>query len=169
MSRNKIIKRAPGWVDFENRDRYRAWGVKAQSFTERGECGRSRLAQTLPEHSPLAHTPLDSWMLSGPLPSRGWRERKGALLSLPASLALCFFLPSRHCFFFFLGHTMVKQLQMPRSVYTSSVVFFFFFKSLAVQSCFRSCAFSIQWGISINISNLLLSILQIAAVTCSQS
>lgn len=126
MSRNKIIKRAPGWVDFENVDRYRAWGVKAQSFTERGECGRSRLAQTLPEHSPLAHTPLDSWMPLGPSPSRGWRERKGALLSLPASLALCFFLPSRYCFFFFFfpGHTMVKQLQMPRSVYTSSVFFF---------------------------------------------
>lgn len=70
--------------------------MKLYHPTKCGVCGWSRLAQTLRAHSPLARTPLDSWVPSEALSSHGWRERKGGLLSFPASLALCFFLQSRH-------------------------------------------------------------------------
>lgn len=109
-----------GCIAFENMDRYRARGVKAQFRsmtlshpTKLGECGWSRLSQTWRAPSPLVHSPPDTPVHTKALPSHDWRERKSTLLSFPVSVALCFLLPSQH-FFFFSGHTMVKQLQMPR-------------------------------------------------------
>lgn len=130
--------------------------MKLYHPTKCGVCGWSRLAQTLRAHSTRFLGALRTVVFPR-------LERKKERSSVFPGFACPLLLPPvasppPH-------HTMVKQLQMPRSVYTSSVLK----KSSAVQSCFRSCALSIQWGISINISNLLLSILQIAAVTCSES